>query len=87
MDQEIGILLEALRRAHDDMSVKVAALMAIVGALVERGAPDERRIIAWAQAIAEASGDQSQTAVQRIAMDLLRGLSDVPKDTNPTAEK
>jgi hypothetical protein len=87
MDQEIMITLEALRRGHDAMSVRVAALMAIIGAMIEeRGAPDERRIIRWAQAIAQASGDQSQTAIQRMAMDLLRGLSEGRADTNPAAE-
>jgi hypothetical protein len=86
MDQEITILLDALRRAHDDMSVRVAALTAIIGAMIERGAPDERRIIAWAQAIAQASGDQSQTAIQRMAMDLLRGLSEGREDADPAAD-
>jgi hypothetical protein len=68
------------------MSVRIAALTAIVGAMVEREPPSERRIIAWAQAIADASGYQSQTSIQRMAMDILRGLSDQRGDTTPGDE-
>jgi hypothetical protein len=81
MDDETRVQLAALAKGHDEMTVRLAALTAIVGAMTEHAAPDERRIIAWAKAIAEQSGDQSQTAIQRMAMDILRGL-DMPSRSN-----
>jgi hypothetical protein len=87
MDQETRTLLTALAKGHDEMTVRLAALTAIVGAMVERSAPDEKRIIAWAQAIAEQSEDQSQTAIQRMTMDIIRGLPTKPADTTQNSGK
>jgi hypothetical protein len=86
MDEDLIILLEAIKRGHDALSVRVAALTALVGAMAERDPPTERQIIAWSRAIAEASGDQSQTAVHRMALDILAAVSDRLGNTNRDGE-
>ena len=86
MDKDLRILLEALKKGHDALSVRVAALTVVVGAMAELEPPTERQIIAWSRAIAEASGDQSQTAVHRMALDILGAVSDRLRDTNRNSE-
>jgi hypothetical protein len=82
MNAEQNATLTALAKGYDQMTVRIAALTAILGAICEKAAPDEKRIAAWARAIAEHSGDQSQTAVQRMALDILRGVDSQPPGSN-----
>ena len=64
-------------KAHDDMAVRQAALTAVLGAITEKVELDLHRVDAWCREIAAQSDETagvSQTAVQRLAHDLLRGL-------------
>lgn len=66
-DELINARINALADAHDELLVKYAALVAIVGAMSETYPVDIARVDAWCRAIA-AESDQDhgvgQTATQ-----------------------
>jgi ABC-2 type transport system permease protein len=66
----------------DELAVKHAALTAVLGAIVEKYPVDLDRVDAWCRAIAAQSDRErgvGQTATQRAAHDLLRGIIEDPK--------
>jgi hypothetical protein len=74
--------INALAAALDDLLVKHAALVAILGAVIEKYRVEESRVDEWCRAIAAHSDKErgvGQTAVQRMAHDLLRGIAEDPK--------
>jgi hypothetical protein len=85
MDEKSKLLFDALSEAHDALLVRVAGLTAVLGAISEKYPVELSRVDAWCRAIAAHSDKQigvGQTAVQRMAHDLLRGIGAKPKDQN-----
>jgi hypothetical protein len=83
IDARTNRRINALATAHDELLVKHAALVAVLGAMVEKYPVDPARIDAWCRAIASHSDRDrgvGQTATQRIAHDLLKGIGADPKD-------
>ena len=77
MDEDVRLTLKALVDGHDQMAVRQAALTAVLGAVTEVLDLDLGRVDAWCRAIAQESHETdgvSQTAVQRQARDLLKGV-------------
>lgn len=83
VDELTNARINALSDALDDLLVKHAALVAVLGAVVEKHPVELARVDAWCRAIANQSDRErgvGQTATQRAARDLLRGIGDNPKD-------
>ena len=77
MDEDAALLFKTMAGAHDKLSVQVAALVAIVGAITENRKPDAGRVDAWCAAISVHSDPEhgvSEAEVRRVAADLLLGI-------------
>ena len=82
MDEETRLKLKKMGEAHDALIVKFAGLVSVVGALVEKYPIELPRVDAWCREIAGISDPVSgvgQTAIQRHAHDILRGIGAVSK--------
>jgi hypothetical protein len=82
MDEETRLALKAIATAHEELMVKFAGLVAIVGSMVEKYPIDQARVDAWCRAIAQQSDPVigvGQTATQRAAHDILRGIERASK--------
>jgi hypothetical protein len=74
--------INALAGAVDELSVKFAGLVAVLGAMTEKYPVDPAVVDAWCVMIAATSDSKlgvGQTAIQRVAHDLLRGRDKDPK--------
>ncbi len=77
MDKKSRLAFKALGEAHDRLSVPVAALVAILGAITESRKPDPDRVDAWCEAISVHSDPEHgvpEAEVRRFAHDLLLGI-------------
>jgi hypothetical protein len=79
IDELTDARINALADAFDELGVKHAALTAVLEAIVEKHPVDLARVDAWCRAIAAQSDRErgvGQTATQRAAHDLLRGITE-----------
>jgi hypothetical protein len=84
IDELTNRRINALATALDELLVKHAGLVAVLGALVEKYPVESARVDAWCRAIASQSDRErgvGQTATQRIAHDLLRGIDEGPENS------
>ena len=76
MNDEESRALKVIAEEYDALILKFAGLAAIVGALAEKYPLDLSRVDAWCREISRLSDSVGQTATQRVAHDLLQGITE-----------
>lgn len=74
MDERERLAFNMLIDKYDEMAEKLALYVAILGALTEKHPVAIERVDAWCREVAGRSESISQTKLQNMARDFLKGL-------------
>ncbi len=73
-DHEARQDISRLGESHNELAIRVNALTAIAGSLVEENAPDPKRVRMWCHALARQAPGISEQEILEAAEGVLAGL-------------
>jgi homoserine acetyltransferase len=87
MDAEAQKMIGTLAKTHDNLAAHVLALTALVGAMMEKGAPERARVQYWAEAVGRGQSGISTEQVVAVALGILGGPSKAQPEAKAGAKK